>query len=449
MFNSEFDERFAGRYFGKYRGFVVDVDDEKELIRVKVKCPVVMGSEEELGWALPSLSAGGHSNAGDVFIPQINDFVWLEFEAGDTAYPVWSPGPWAFRNGESMAPRHGRGQPDYTDYSVREIDNIPPTQFEGDGKNVRIIQGPDGSFLEFDGTPGSERVQLSHYTGSRYEISADGGMQEVCIGSQRRFINGMHSIKSLAEEREVQGERTVSFGGLATETYAANVTRTYNTVAESGESFRAVWAGDCTMKAGSLMDLVSAGNAALSTSGQLAFMVGSNLQASVMETIDFTASNTTYGEVPPLAPTPVPSIKIHGYNGSVSIRAADSTGKLKEAVLELNPTILGVGSSTWKCTTVNSTVVGGQIELVETPSLPAVGPANVFLGAGVTTEPLVKGTTLVTLLTQLFAALSAHTHEVAGVKALASVDLTTAVNTLLKPHLDTPGKLTSTIVETS
>ena len=109
MFNEEFEERFAGRYFGRYRGFVVDNEDPRYLGRVKTKVPSIMGIDEELGWALPAPNSGGRKNVGDLSIPNNGDLVWIEFEAGDTSYPVWSPGPWAFRDGESHVPKHGRG----------------------------------------------------------------------------------------------------------------------------------------------------------------------------------------------------------------------------------------------------------------------------------------------------------------------------------------------------
>jgi hypothetical protein len=447
MFNPEFEERFAGRYFGRYRGFVVDIADPKELFRVKAKCPLVMGSDEALGWALPATSAGGSTNVGDSYLPHVNDFVWLEFEGGDPAYPVWSPGPWAFRQGASMAPKHGRGKADYTDYSVRDVDNIPPTQFEGEYGHTRVFQGYDGSFLEFDGTPGKERVQLSHYSGSRYEISADGGMQEVCIASQRRFISGMHSIKSLAEERSVEGERKITIGGLTTETYGGNVSRTYNTLAESGESSVAAWAGDFTVSAGSLLKLAGAGNGLLSFTGQLAFLVGSNMQASVMETIELSASNTSYGEVPPLT-TPLPSITVHGYNGAVLMKATDSTGELKEASLELNPTTLGVGSSTWQFSTIGGTVIGGQVTLDELVAVPGV--ANVHLGSGVR-EPLIKGSAFIAWLKAVLALVAAHVHPIPGNTAPVLVNPGSGIipGSVLLSQLDVPGLIASYTVDTA
>lgn len=446
MFNYEFDERFAGRYFGKYRGFVVNTEDPKLLGRVKTKVPAVLGNDDELGWALPAPNSGGAANVGDVSIPNVGDLVWIEFEAGDTAYPVWSPGPWALRDGASQVPKHGRGQPDLTDYSVREIDNIPPTQFEGNATDVRIIQGYDGSFLEFDATSGAERVQLSHTTGSRYEISSDGSMQEVCVGNQRRFISGMHSIKSLDEEKEVQGERTVNIRGLATENYLANVIRTYNSVSETGESFGGTWAGDWLVKSGSRFKISSAGNGAISTSNQLALMVGSNLQASVMETIDFTASNTTYGEVPPLAPTPLPSIKFQGYNGPIQFRAADSTGQVKEATLELNPTTLGIGSSTWQVKNILSGI-GGHISLDETIAVPGV--TNVHLGNGVR-EPVIKGNAFVTWVKTVLALLASHTHPAPGTaSSLQLIEPVTGIipGSVIVSQLDIPGGIISYTVD--
>ena len=38
----EFRDRYAGRYFGSWRGMVVSIDDPKQLGRVKVQCPALL-----------------------------------------------------------------------------------------------------------------------------------------------------------------------------------------------------------------------------------------------------------------------------------------------------------------------------------------------------------------------------------------------------------------------
>ena len=92
-------ERMEGRHYGKYRGLVTDNQDPNNLGRVKAKVPRLLG-DVELGWALPCLPYGGTTEEGFFAIPDTGAGVWIEFEAGDLAYPVWSGSWW----GDSEVP---------------------------------------------------------------------------------------------------------------------------------------------------------------------------------------------------------------------------------------------------------------------------------------------------------------------------------------------------------
>ncbi len=85
-------ERVEGRYYGKYRGLVTDNQDRDSLGRVKAKVPRLL-ADVELGWALPCAPYGGSSDQGLFNIPDTGASVWIEFEGGDLAYPIWC-GTW-------------------------------------------------------------------------------------------------------------------------------------------------------------------------------------------------------------------------------------------------------------------------------------------------------------------------------------------------------------------
>jgi uncharacterized protein involved in type VI secretion and phage assembly len=78
-------ERLRNRFFGKYRGVVVDVD--ASTMRVKASVPAVLGQQPS-GWARPSVPFAGPS-MGFAFLPQVGTGVWIEFEGGDVSYPIW------------------------------------------------------------------------------------------------------------------------------------------------------------------------------------------------------------------------------------------------------------------------------------------------------------------------------------------------------------------------
>lgn len=77
-----------GRYWGKYRGTVVDVDDPQAIGRIRATIPSVLG-EADSPWAMPCVPFAGDDH-GLVLLPEIGDGVWIEFEGGDPALPVWT-----------------------------------------------------------------------------------------------------------------------------------------------------------------------------------------------------------------------------------------------------------------------------------------------------------------------------------------------------------------------
>ena len=109
-----------GKYFGIYRGYVVNNDDSQTenpyLGRLQVSVPEVYGEPqdvESLPWAWPCVGAFGGGvydstkqkvdldaqesdtkfSSGIVALPPIGATVWLMFEQGDPQVPVWM-GTW-------------------------------------------------------------------------------------------------------------------------------------------------------------------------------------------------------------------------------------------------------------------------------------------------------------------------------------------------------------------
>jgi uncharacterized protein involved in type VI secretion and phage assembly len=76
-----------GHFFGKYRGTVSDNSDPTNRGRIKVKVPAVLGSVES--WAMPCVPYAGQG-VGFYSLPASGTGVWVEFEAGDPSYPIWT-----------------------------------------------------------------------------------------------------------------------------------------------------------------------------------------------------------------------------------------------------------------------------------------------------------------------------------------------------------------------
>jgi hypothetical protein len=86
-------EQLADRFFGKYRGTVVNNLDPTNTGRLQALVPEVLG-EVPSGWALPCQPFTG-TGAGLYAVPQPGAGVWIEFEAGDASRPIWTGGWWA------------------------------------------------------------------------------------------------------------------------------------------------------------------------------------------------------------------------------------------------------------------------------------------------------------------------------------------------------------------
>ena len=86
-------EQAATRYWGKYRGTVESVDDDDTMGKITVLVPSVYGDEVSPP-ALPATPFAGDGH-GFLFLPEPGDGVWVEFEGGSSAHPIWTGGWWA------------------------------------------------------------------------------------------------------------------------------------------------------------------------------------------------------------------------------------------------------------------------------------------------------------------------------------------------------------------
>lgn len=83
-------ERLRGRFYGKYRGSVEEVDEDT--LRIKARVPAVLGDATS-GWCLPCVPYAG-KQVGFCFLPERGAMVWIEFEGGDPSYPIWTGCCW-------------------------------------------------------------------------------------------------------------------------------------------------------------------------------------------------------------------------------------------------------------------------------------------------------------------------------------------------------------------
>jgi hypothetical protein len=74
--------------WGKYRGTVVENVDPLRMGRLQALVPSVFG-EVASGWAMPCVPYVDPPTRYRL-LPPVDAAVWIEFEEGDVAQPIWS-----------------------------------------------------------------------------------------------------------------------------------------------------------------------------------------------------------------------------------------------------------------------------------------------------------------------------------------------------------------------
>lgn len=131
------------QYYGKYRGKVENNKDLMQLGRVQVSVPAVLG-EGRSSWAMPCIPFGG-SNVGWFAIPPVGANVWVEFEGGNTDYPIWSGCFWG--TGECPA---------------------------APALDMMKVFKTDTATITINDTPGVGGIKIETTSGMKIEISARG-----------------------------------------------------------------------------------------------------------------------------------------------------------------------------------------------------------------------------------------------------------------------------------
>lgn len=82
----------SGKFYGKYRGLVVNNIDPMQIGRIMVIVPDVLNIVPGT-WAMPCVPVAG-IQMGMFTVPPPGSGVWIEFEQGDPDFPIWVGGFW-------------------------------------------------------------------------------------------------------------------------------------------------------------------------------------------------------------------------------------------------------------------------------------------------------------------------------------------------------------------
>lgn len=134
--------------FGKYRALVVDIEDPENRGRVKVNCPKAYGDYVS-PWCLPC-TPFALDNGGFYQVPSLDEMVWIEFEEGDTNFPILVGSLWQ----ESSRPE---------EVTSDEID-----------KHV-IIKTKEGNIIDICDAEGNKYIEIKDSVGSTIKFDSEKG----------------------------------------------------------------------------------------------------------------------------------------------------------------------------------------------------------------------------------------------------------------------------------
>jgi hypothetical protein len=97
------------KYYGKYKGTVVQNADPMFRGRLMVLVPDILGPAVPSSWAEPCVPLAGPTGPpmGVYLVPPIGAGVWVEFEQGDPEYPIWVGCRWGSQADVPLAARAG------------------------------------------------------------------------------------------------------------------------------------------------------------------------------------------------------------------------------------------------------------------------------------------------------------------------------------------------------
>jgi Type VI secretion system/phage-baseplate injector OB domain len=182
------------RFYGKYRGFVVNNDDPKKLGRLELMVPSVLGPKVKTGWALPCVPYGGDVNQGFLCIPERGAGVWVEFEEGDLEFPIWVGTFWSEPGGKSELPK-----PNNADGAEQGSVQSPPTR--------KIFKTKRGHTVQFEDADGEERIIICDGERENRIVFSQGGLS---------IANKNNTIAMTDQGITINGAKHVCLDGLLT-----------------------------------------------------------------------------------------------------------------------------------------------------------------------------------------------------------------------------------------
>lgn len=161
------------KYYGKYRGTVINNIDPENRGRIQAIVPDVQGLIPST-FAMPCMPVAG-KGSGAYLLPEIGAKVWIEFEQGDPDFPIWTGCFWGLT---AELPEMGIASPPPTPNMVfQTTGRNSVTVFGAPGGGVTIAAGPIAS-------PTTPRIMVT-----QAGIIITNGVAEIALAGNTVTIN--------------------------------------------------------------------------------------------------------------------------------------------------------------------------------------------------------------------------------------------------------------------
>jgi hypothetical protein len=141
------------KHYGKFRGIVVDNADPNNQGRLKAQVPAVL-QNVPTGWAYPAAPYAG-PGVGIWTVPPVGAGVWIEFEAGDVANPIWTGCWWA----GDQRPEDQNGTRAVPSLKIIRSEQGLMVSLDDDGQTISLSDSSGQSFLEIKVQEGTVTIQ--------------------------------------------------------------------------------------------------------------------------------------------------------------------------------------------------------------------------------------------------------------------------------------------------
>lgn len=143
----------SDKHYGKFRGIVVDNADPNNQGRIKANVPAVL-HDVPSGWAYPAAPYAG-PGSGLWTVPPVGAGVWIEFEAGDVANPIWTGSWWA----ADQRPSDQAGTRAVPTLKILRSEQGLMVSLDDSGETISLSDSGGSNFLEIKVSEGSVTIK--------------------------------------------------------------------------------------------------------------------------------------------------------------------------------------------------------------------------------------------------------------------------------------------------